>query len=126
MDSARVARENLARRNGNYTPRHAFILPDGTYTRKKDKAARAYGGTVPESAFRPASEIPKPVQVEGVDYVACGICGHKGGNLTRHVKEKHAGVKCDFPLACSKIEAKYKEAAGRTWKTRRALTTTAP
>lgn len=90
IESDRITAENKAKeRRGEYQKRVLYKLPDGSYAGKKDAWLRAWGGNPPLDTKVDASTVVLDKGQEGVDYVACTICGHEGQTLTRHIESTH-------------------------------------
>jgi hypothetical protein len=106
-----------------YTKRIAYKLPDGSIVRRSNVWKKAWGtDNPPLDTILDASEVnlDKWVgQVEGVDYVVCLICGHKGNDLTRHLKDKH-GITQGYEgsIRSTKCEKSLKLGAVKTWNKR--------
>lgn len=122
-DSQRVSDENYNRPSGlTYKKHAAYRCPDGRIVRKRDAWERAWLPQKPPSdSIVNAGTVSLDKwadQKEGEEYVVCTICGHRGKNITRHVKREHGLEGYDGPLKSESCKKTLRDGAKKTWDTR--------
>lgn len=124
-----------------YNKRIVYLMPDGSYASKSDKYKRAWG----VDEVRPEHVLPAPDNyapdyakrekfgVEGEDYVTCVECGFNGGNIARHLREKHNMTVEEYlakhegaPTKSRKVEEAFHNGSLKKWQTQFANGTSTP
>lgn len=106
-----------------YNKRKVYLMPDGSYASRTDTYMRAWGydEVRPEHIidastvdYTPSYAKLETFGVEGEDYVTCAECGFKGGNIARHLREKHN-------MTVEEYQAKYNGSPTKSRKVAEAL-----
>ena len=120
--SARISSILKGKVRGRYKRRTVYCCPNGRVVKKRDAWVRAWApGVPPEDSILDADSVKLDGgedKKEGIDYVVCKICGHKGKNITRHVRREHDIDSYTGPLKSKKYIEKSHLAANKTWDTR--------
>lgn len=127
-----VSRANHAKSaNRKFAKRVAYRLPDGTLVGRVDAYLRAWGLAEPRpedivdakaAGYLPRRELHG---VEGVDYVACRICGERKGNLAQHIRLRHGLSNAEYreryggEIYSAKAKEKQHTVALAKWTTQR-------
>ena len=106
-----------------YNKRKVYLMPGGSYASRTDTYMKAWGydEVRPEHVidantvdYTPSYAKLETFGVEGEDYVTCAECGFKGGNIARHLREKHN-------MTVEEYQAKYNGAPTKSRKVAEAL-----
>lgn len=107
--------------NLDYKKKIAYRCPDGRIVRRRDAWDRAWApGEPPEDSVLDASKIDKwEGKEKDVDYVECSICGHRGQNLTRHIKSHGIRIEdYEGKVKSEKCQEALSNAANASWDSR--------
>ena len=127
IDRRRVAFENRSKHVGKYGKRFVFKLPDGSIIKKLDAAKRKCiegGWEFSESMKIDASTVcldPWQGKLEDMDFVTCQICGYKGKNIKRHLKDEHPEAVKDYKgkVQCESSKQRISKASFGMWGNRK-------
>lgn len=115
---AEIVRKKRARPSGlKYKARKAYRLPDGSYVRRKDAWLRAWGPDGPPDG---SAVDASTVREQDDGKVECKLCGHRGHNLTRHLRGKHGIEPEDYEgeVKSERCKENLSRAARRGWDKR--------
>lgn len=93
--SEKISRTMIGKKRDSYQKKVAYLLKDGRVVRRKNAWFDSWGPNPPEDSIVDGKTYDEYIQnrwhnkIDGTDYVCCALCGFKGANISRHVREKH-------------------------------------
>jgi len=114
--SESIAKQNRGKEK-SYTQRTMYRCPDGRIVKKVDAWRKAWGGQDgPVDTILDAAEVELPDDGK----VVCSLCGYRGHNLTRHLRDKHGIEPEDYEgeVKSESCKVNFSNGANAVWDMR--------